>query len=186
MSSKQKHKKIQSELAVFNDNFLCNYLIDAPTPLAIERSWECILFSQEELKTPILDIGCGDGIFARSLFKSRVNVGIDPNKVEIDRAADTMSYDELLLDFGDKIHKKDKSFNTIFSNSVLEHIEDIHAVLLEAKRLLKTNGTLYLTVPTDNFENFLVSCLLRVLMKMRRAWHRLFNNFCNTTIAITV
>ena len=70
MSSKQKHKKIQSELAVFNDNFLCNYLIDAPTPLAIERSWECILFSQEELKTPILDIGCGDGIFARS-FLSR-------------------------------------------------------------------------------------------------------------------
>ena len=55
------------------------------------------------------------------------------NKVEIDRAADTMIYDELLLDFGDKIHKKDKSFNTIFSNSVLEHIEDIHAVLLEAK-----------------------------------------------------
>ena len=180
MSSEQKHKKIQSELAVFNDNFLRNYLIDAPTPLAIERSWECILFSQEELKTPILDIGCGDGIFARSLFKSRVNVGIDPNKVEIDRAADTMIYDELLLDFGDKIHKKDKSFNTIFSNSVLEHIEDIHAVLLEAKRLLKTDGTLYLTVPTDNFEKFsLVACLLRGvgMRNLARAWHRFFNNF---------
>ena len=31
MSSEQKHKKIQSELAVFNDTFR-NYLIDAPTP----------------------------------------------------------------------------------------------------------------------------------------------------------
>ena len=110
-------------------------------------------------------------------------------KVEIDRAIDTMIYDELLLDFGDKIHKKDKSFNTIFSNSVLEHIEDIHAVLLEAKRLLKTDGTLYLTVPTDNFEKFsFVSCLLRSvgMRNLARAWHRLFNNFGNTTIAITV
>ena len=94
-------------------------MIDAPTPLAIERSWECILFSQEELKTPILDIGCGDGIFARSLFKSRVNVGIDPNKVEIDRAADTMSYDELLLDFEIKFTKKIRASILFFQTQFL-------------------------------------------------------------------
>lgn len=139
---------------MFNDNFFENYLYQAPLPLAVERTQECLLLSRYQFEGPVLDIGCGDGIFADILFNKVIDVGIDPNKKELQRAQKTGKYAELIECFGDKIPKPDGSFKTIFSNSVMEHIPDIKPVLKEAHRLLAQDGRLYLTLPTHLFDKY--------------------------------
>lgn len=180
MSLKNMSQTDKEQTTAKENDFLLNYLLEAPTPLAIERSWECSLLSKQHLQKPILDVGCGDGIFAKILSKTKIDVGIDPNPIELTRAAKVGFYDELLECFGNEIQKSDNSFATIFSNSVLEHIEDLQPVLIEVRRLLTQNGTFYVTLPTDNFEKFtLISCFFEII-KARRAseiWHRLYNKF---------
>lgn len=138
----------------FRSDFFPRYLKVAPLPLAIERTWECEIQSGQDFKRPILDIGCGEGIFAWGLMDEKIDVGIEPNARELDRARELDLYDELIECYGNSIPKPDQSFQTIFSNSVLEHIPDIEPVLKEAHRLLKDGGTIYLTLPTDNFDHY--------------------------------
>ena len=138
----------------FKSDLLETYMSLAPLPLAIERYWECELQSSRQFNRPILDVGCGEGIFANVLFSESVDVGIDPNAKEIERARTYGKYDELIECFGDDIPKPDDSFNTVFSNSVMEHIPPIGDTLEEVSRLISRDGVIYLTLPTDNFEKF--------------------------------
>ncbi len=165
---------------MFNDNFFNAYIKYAPLPLAVERTQECLLISRQKLEHPILDLGCGDGIFARILFKTKIDVGIDPNLNELKRAENTGKYSELINCYGDKIPKPDKSFKTIFSNSVMEHISDIKPVLKEAHRLLDDNGKLYLTLPTHLFDKYTFGYQILKALKLKKPmdWFSLlFNNF---------
>lgn len=141
----------------FKNVFFSNYLKVAPIPLALERTMECELLSRQEFPRPILDIGCGEGLFASVLFDEQIDLGIDPDENELRRAKELGMYQELICCFGNNIPRDDKSFNTIFSNSVLEHIEDIEPVLKEANRLLSDEGRLYLTLPTDFFDQYSVA-----------------------------
>src|SRR3569832_727232 len=109
----------------FNDDFFKNLLMEATLPLAIERALECQILSKQEFKHPILDIGCGDGIFASRLFDEKIDVGIDPNERELEKAKTYNAYVELIKCYGNSIPKPSNYFNTIYSNSVMEHIQDI-------------------------------------------------------------
>ena len=120
--------------------------------LAIERSLECEILSQQSFSRPILDLGCGDGLFARVLFSENVDTGIDSDQEEVERARCYAIYNELITCGGDRIPKDDESYHTVFSNSVLEHIPDLDPVLREVNRLLAPGGRFYVTVPTDRFE----------------------------------
>jgi SAM-dependent methyltransferase len=140
----------------FKDNFLSQYLEIAPVPLAFERAFECMILSGQKFEHPILDVGCGDGIFAKILFDEKIDVGIDPLKYELDSAKQYNMYHELIEAFGDKIPKPDGSFATAFSNSVLEHIPDLDPVLKEVHRTLKTGGNFYVTIPTNLFDKYSV------------------------------
>lgn len=138
----------------FKTDFLKNYLKHAPAPLALERSIECELLSQLEFKAPVLDIGCGEGLFAHILFNEKIDVGIDPDKKELEQCNKYEGYKELIQCFGNNIPKESGSFNTVFSNSVLEHIPEIDEVLKEAHRLLTDSGKMYITIPTNLFDNY--------------------------------
>ncbi|MDB4964867.1 MAG: methyltransferase-like protein [Myxococcales bacterium] len=138
----------------FHDDFLERYMNVAPLALAIERWFECSILAQQEFQRPILDIGCGDGVFASVLFAEPIDLGIDPDPKELARAQQLGGYHELLEVRGDAIPRPDGSFKTIFSNSVLEHIEDVEPVLREAKRLLAPGGTFYATVPSHLFDHY--------------------------------
>lgn len=165
---------------IFNNKFFYNYLKEAPLPLALERTFECDILSKQEFKRPILDIGCGEGIFAYILFEEKIDVGIDPNELELKRAKQYKKYEHLINCYGDNIPKKDKSFNTIFSNSVIEHIEDLEPVLREAHRLLADEGNIYFTVPTDKFDKYNLVYLVLSGIGLKRLADRyslLFNKF---------
>ena len=136
----------------FAKDFLFRYLEAAPAALALERSLECELHARNDWKAPILDIGCGDGLFSSILCAEKIDTGIDPYASEIAHAQTTDAYKELITCFGNDIDKPDGSYETIISNSVLEHIPDLIPVLKEARRLLADGGTFYVTVPSDRFE----------------------------------
>lgn len=133
-------------------DFFRRYLEIAPAALALERSIECDMLARRSWHRPVLDVGCGDGIFAEILFVDRVDTGIDLDPVEVERARGTGAYDELIVCPGDRIPKPDASFATIFSNSVLEHIPVVEPVLKEVHRLLLPGGLFYITIPSDRLE----------------------------------
>ena len=58
-------------------------------------------------------------------------------------------YSALHLAQGDAIPEPDASFDFVFSNSVLEHIPNLHAVLDEIARVVRPGGRVVATVPTS-------------------------------------
>jgi SAM-dependent methyltransferase len=161
-------------------DFLLRYLAVAPMALAVERSLECNLLSSQPFQRPVLDLGCGDGIFASILFDQPLDVGLDPNARELEVARTRDAYEELLAGFGDQIPKPDASVNTILSNSVLEHIPDLDPVLGEAFRVLKSGGRMYATVPSDRFSTYTFTwqCLASLgLTGLARRYEKHFDRF---------
>jgi SAM-dependent methyltransferase len=161
-------------------DFLRAYMAVAPLALAFERTLECQLYAEHPVEHPVLDIGCGEGLFAKVLFAEKVDTGIDPNPKELERARELGAYGELIQCEGASIPKPDRSYKTIFSNSVLEHIPDLEPVLREAHRLLAPGGRFYFTVPLDNFDKY--SALARLLHgaglnSFAERYRRFYNRF---------
>jgi SAM-dependent methyltransferase len=140
----------------FKKDVLLRYVSEAPLALAFERYLECSIYQELPLERPILDLGCGEGIFAYILFDEKIDTGIDPNPRELKRASEYGGYSELIECFGNKIPKPDGSYNTVFSNSVLEHIPDVDSVMEEVRRILPIGGVFYFTVPSNNFDHYSV------------------------------
>lgn len=164
----------------FRSNFLRDYIARTPLALAFERTLECKLLSKQQFQSPILDLGCGDGIFASILFADSIDTGIDPDNAELQKAGETGAYKELICCLGSEIPKPDASYQTVFSNSVLEHIPDLEPVLAEVYRILAPGGSFYFTVPADNFENW--SLINQVLVGIglstqSEKYRRFFNRF---------
>jgi SAM-dependent methyltransferase len=151
-------------------DWIDGYLLRAPLSLALYRTLECELLAREPLEHPILDVGCGDGIFASVLLEEPLDTGIDPQPHEVERARATGMYGELIVCSGDAVPKPDASYRTILSNSTLEHIPELEPVLRELHRLLAPDGRLVITVPSDRLQRFsLGSRLLRALRRRRAA-----------------
>ncbi len=164
----------------FNEDFLLSYAREAPLALAFERALECRIYAGQSFERPILDIGCGEGLFAKILFAERIDTGIDPDAAELARARDLDAYIELVQCDGARIPKPDGSYRTIFSNSVLEHILDVMPVLKEAHRLLASGGKFYFTVPSTDFERYTWINLTLEALRLRaqsRAFRKFFNRF---------
>lgn len=164
----------------FKNDFLLNYLCKAPIPLAVERWHECKILQKQEFQRPILDLGCGDGIFASVLFDENIDVGIEPDKLEIENSRKQGMYQELITCYGDKIPKEDGYFNTIFSNSVLEHIPDLDGIVREIHRLLSDTGNLYISVPTNLFDKYSVIYQILIFLGLSSPAERyrlFFNRF---------
>jgi ubiquinone/menaquinone biosynthesis C-methylase UbiE len=164
----------------FNKNLAQRYLLAAPASLARERILECQLYQSQTFQRPVLDVGCGDGLLASILFVDQIDTGIDPNASEIAVAESRKVYKELLHCFGSAIPKDDNTYRTAFSNSVLEHIKVIQPVLKEVFRVLEPGGVFYITIPTDQFEQYaLISRILAKLgfNKLQLSFRRWYNNF---------
>lgn len=128
----------------------------------------------------MLDIGCGEGIFAKILFVDKIDIGIDPQAQEIERAKQLGNYTQLVQCYGNQIPAADQSFKTILSNSVLEHIPDLKPVLKEAHRLLANDGNFYITVPTNYFDHYSVIyqlCSMLGLKGLAEKFRLFFNKF---------
>jgi 2-polyprenyl-3-methyl-5-hydroxy-6-metoxy-1,4-benzoquinol methylase len=99
----------------------------------------------------VLDLGFGKGGFLE-LARSHFNVtGVDINLEAVKHAKDRGH--TVFLEDVRKTHFKDGLFDAIYSKEVIEHLADPLTMILECKRLLRSNGILFLVCPT-NFSLF--------------------------------
>jgi len=126
-------------------------------PVALWRSVELRVAAEEEYESPLLDLGCGDGLVAQVLFgtDAQVAVGIDPWMKQLRKAAKSGAYRHVNLGQGRDLPYADHSFATVLSNSVLEHIPDLLPVVREVRRVLMPKGRFIFTVPSEVFRQFL-------------------------------
>jgi SAM-dependent methyltransferase len=101
-----------------------------------------------------LDLGCGDGQLTKILLNivgDRELVGVDIDPRETAMAGRLGIYKKVYAVSAGSIPEKDGAFDFVFSNSVLEHIEDMDSLIKEVSRLTKPGGTFLFTVPGERF-----------------------------------
>lgn len=115
-----------------------------------QRNWDDELFRQRILDAipkdaVILDLGAGGGIVRAMNFRGvarRVcGVDLDP------RVVDNPFLDEGRIGDAEEIPYPDASFDLVFADNVMEHLEKPKEVLAEAFRLLKPGGRLLFKTP---------------------------------------
>ncbi|MGD0940373.1 MAG: class I SAM-dependent methyltransferase [Terracidiphilus sp.] len=105
-----------------------------------------------------LDLGCGDGHLMEIILRhvgQRDLVGLDIDRRETALAQGRNIYREVINASADHLPFPDSQFDSVFSNSVLEHIQNIEGVLLEVARVLRPGGRFLFTVPGADFHRCL-------------------------------
>lgn len=150
----------QNQLKVFEDN--------------ATKWWSgkefSILRSMNEIRVPfivdglskpieesrILDVGCGGGILSEPLARLGANVhGIDPVFESINQAQihsqldpeleDRLSYRNCNIEDLSGQPEHIESYDALVASEVLEHIEDVESFLVHCTKVLKPNGSLFIT-----------------------------------------
>lgn len=123
---------------------------------ALWRAIELRLLSRLQFDEPILDLGCGEGMFARLLLGEGLDLtGIDLDPAVLAQAADRGAYRRVLKADATQLPFPDGSFGSILSNCVLEHIPDDEAVIAEMARVLRPGGMVAITVPGPQLKDCL-------------------------------
>lgn len=93
----------------------------------------------------VLDVGCGKAVLSAILPCSVISCDVyDPKfyDIYIDQCP------------AEKLKYEDKSFNTVFLLSVLEHTKNPRKAIQEAFRVLKPKGQLIIAIPNGYFWKF--------------------------------
>lgn len=106
------------------------------------------LINSESQKRSVLDIGAGVGDFL-SVCK---NNGWQTTGIEPSEKAKTIAKSKGVSFVEKSAELENNSFDVITMWHVLEHVPDLENQILELKRLLKPNGTIFIAVP--NFKSF--------------------------------
>jgi ubiquinone/menaquinone biosynthesis C-methylase UbiE len=151
-------------------DYLYLHLCDLPYFRALVRGMEATYYQSFDLPAPVLDVGCGDGHFASLTFEHKIDVGLDPWKGPIHEAGRRGCYRLLVQADGALSPFPDAYFASAFSNSVLEHIPHIDAVLADTARVLKPGAPFYFCVPNERYLSELF--ISRLLGKGYTEWFR--------------
>lgn len=166
-------------------DYLWLHLRELPYFRSILRAVEAQLFQEVHLEHPTLDVGSGDGHFASVAFQDQVDVGLDPDRSVMQEAQQRGGYRWLIQADGASMPFTDGVFASAFSNSVLEHIPQLEAVLHQVGRVVREGAPFVFTVPNPGYRSELsISRLLEGLrlrplaqaykewfMRMSRTWN---------------
>jgi len=132
-------------------DYLEYHLRELPYFRSLVRAIEARFYQGLPLPAPTLDLGCGDGHFASVTFDRNLEVGVDPWHAPLVEAKKRRAYLLLTQADGGKLPFADHFFASAVSNSVLEHIPHVDAVLREIHRVLKKGAPFYFCVPNHQF-----------------------------------
>lgn len=94
----------------------------------------------------VLELGCGTGYGIKVLSETtNTYVAVDKKKPAVNLTASNVYYRQCHLPDLQTI--PDESFDTIICFQVIEHIEEDGLLLAEIKRILRPNGTAFITTP---------------------------------------
>lgn len=140
------------------NKYVSVYLQNRPAFFSLIRPQEADLFEQNKslIKSPILDLGCGDGFFASLVWgKGKIDVGLDLANEMTKKIENSEIYKKIKYFDGVKIPYPNGYFQTVVSNCVLEHVEKLPELLKEVRRVLKPRGYFLTDVMCDKWESFL-------------------------------
>ena len=124
---------------------LSSYYAFVPSAVLI-RTAEAELLSALPMEKPVLDLCCGDGYFCSLFSPDGVAAGCDFSLAALRQARDRKQYGVVVsADVARGIPFRDESFQTVFSNSSLEHVKNVDVTLQEISRVLKKGGLFYTT-----------------------------------------
>jgi SAM-dependent methyltransferase len=133
------------------------YFPYAPTALSIK---ECVRLSRTrglDCPSPILDVGCGDGLFAKLAFQNAEVWGIDIDSREARRAQASRAYEQIVLADITRAKLPDGFFASCLANCSLEHIPDLGAALRNIHRALKPGAPFYTFLPNKDWARYMTS-----------------------------
>jgi SAM-dependent methyltransferase len=142
-------------------DYLDDHIRDVPVFRALLRAVECRLFEEAgELPEPVLDLGCGDGHYAKTAFNKPLLGGLDVDGAMVKLARQEGSYRFPIVASATEIPFPDAHFRSVIANCVVEHIPDIEGVLRETARVLEPGGRFVFGVPSENFAEMLLGPIL--------------------------
>jgi ubiquinone/menaquinone biosynthesis C-methylase UbiE len=100
----------------------------------------------------VLDVGFGNGMYVAAFVKAGAVVsGVEVNSALLDIAQSLLEQEgekaTLVVYDGGTLPFAEKSFDYVYSVSVLEHVTNPAALLKEVERILKPGGKFYLAFP---------------------------------------
>jgi 2-polyprenyl-3-methyl-5-hydroxy-6-metoxy-1,4-benzoquinol methylase len=97
----------------------------------------------------VLDLGCGDGLFAAQLVAAGCSVTMTDVADEALRRARMRApqADAAKLVEGAPLPFAEDAFDVVWAGEVLEHVADVIGLLAEVRRVLRWGGTLLATTP---------------------------------------
>jgi SAM-dependent methyltransferase len=129
----------------------------APAALALRECARLRAVREIELDEPILDVGCGDGLFARLAYPGRQTWGIDINPSEVQRAQATQSYSTLICGNICAVDLPRGFFSSAIANCSLEHVPDLRGALTNIRGTLKPGARFVLIVPAPTWTSELAT-----------------------------
>lgn len=159
-------------------DFLWLHLRELPYFRSLLRAVEARFYRDIALPAPTLDVGCGDGHFAAVAFDRPLEVGIDPWTGPVREAARRAAYRDVVQGAGAGLPFPGSRFGSAVSNSVLEHIPEVEAVLSEVARVLRPGAPFVFCVPNHRFprELSIAGALDRLRFEpLADGYRRLFN-----------
>lgn len=99
---------------------------------------------------PYVDVGCGDGSFGKALSR-KLDWGVDPDPIAIEKAKLTDAYRFTACTFDPSTAVDSRTAALAISNSVLEHVDGLNALLAQIAEILALGGRLGFTVPLKDF-----------------------------------
>jgi SAM-dependent methyltransferase len=142
-----------------------SYFQHVPTALAIKECVRLKRVKELPIVGPVLDVGCGDGLFT-SLAHPEVDAwGIDINEREAARAQSSRAYRQVICQsITDTRALPGQFFSTCIANCSLEHVPDIKAAFRTIRAAMRPGGIFYLIVPAPEWTKTLP--LRRALTKV--------------------
>lgn len=136
-------------------NIFANRFWFAPDDVLL-RAKEGLIWSDQQIIPPSLDIGCGDATISRILFKGHqpIDIGIDLDKSAVKKARQSNFYKKAMTVDAADMPFKAGSFQTVISNSTFEHIVNDAKAVAEVSRVLKPKGVFIFTVPSTRLQPY--------------------------------
>jgi 2-polyprenyl-6-hydroxyphenyl methylase / 3-demethylubiquinone-9 3-methyltransferase len=132
----------------------------------------------------VLDVGCGGGLLTESMARAGAQVtGIDlaPGMIEVARlhaAESGLSIDYRVAAAEELAQESPGRFEVLTCMEMLEHVPDPAAMIATLARLLRPEGTLFISTLNRNLKSFLLAIvgaeyLLRLLPRGTHEYERL-------------
>jgi SAM-dependent methyltransferase len=133
------------------------YFPYAPAALAVKECARLAHLRNYHCDGPILDVGCGDGLFASIAFGSAEIWGIDIDASVGRGAMSRRAYDQVILGDITSARLPEGFFATCVANCSLEHVPRIDLALKTIRQCLRPGARAFLFVPDRRWVSHMLS-----------------------------